>query len=183
MDLKESYREKVKEQLASTVDQLVDSGEVTDFSPAAAQNTVASVARAMMQNARRNERFGTFYTTQRVRELLGGVTRQAVSDRVLGRRLLRVTTADGVQVYPAFQFTQDPPGVRRELIPLLKTLLSSGVDSWTAVYWLTAKMPEFGNRTALEVAREGGGTLSQLEDMAKEDAQRWISAGYGRVAS
>ena len=45
-----------------------------------------------------DEVLGPFYGTGQVRRLLGGITRQAVDDRVRRRRLLALRTADGKYV-------------------------------------------------------------------------------------
>lgn len=183
MDVKERYRRNLKDALNATIDELVDSGVVTDYSQRAQELIAAAAADAIDENVRLNRRFGSFYTTARVAEVLGGISRQAVSERSRNHRLLRVVTEDGVPVYPEFQFNVRTGRVRRELIPLFKILLSTGVDPWTVVYWLTAELPEFENRTAVDVAGDGGEAVAVLEAMALEDAGRWRSAGYGQRAS
>jgi hypothetical protein len=50
---------------------------------------------------------GPFYTSAEVAWLLGGVSRQALADRRQRRTILATKTADGVFVYPTFQFGAD----------------------------------------------------------------------------
>lgn len=129
-----------------------------------------------MQTANRiNDRLGAFYTTDRVRKVLGGVSRQAVNQRVHSNRLLRVVTADDEKLFPAFQFKgQDlVPGLQ----DLLKVLLDSGVDGWTVAYWLTARIGQFGQTTALDVLDSGDADrIAELTTLAADDAAGWHTA-------
>ncbi len=102
------------------------------------------------------DRVGPFYSTDRVRQILGGtrpVSRQDISDRVEARRLLRVQTADGKHLFPAFQFDGDV--VDPELVKVIHPLLHAGADGWTVVYWLTTPLPQFGGQTPLALVRAG----------------------------
>jgi hypothetical protein len=118
-----------------------------------------------------SDRLGAFYSLNRVAELLGGVGRKAVSERARSHRLLRVTTSDGVMVFPAFQFAHSR--VRSNLIPLLEVLLGSGADPWTVAYWLTSPLDSFNGRTALEVVDFGTDAQRRLINLARRDAAAW----------
>lgn len=85
---------------------------------------------------------GPFTDTEGVRKLLGGVTKQAVSQRLRQRRLLGLSlAADGTArdrlVYPLWQFR---PSVLRALP---KVLAAAGFDpdrpvtGWRIAHWLT----------------------------------------------
>src|SRR5699024_362178 len=116
---------------------------------------------------------GPFYSTERVAHLLGDISRQAVSERARNHRLLRVTTADGLMVFPAFQFTGT--AVRTNLVPLLQILLGSGADPWTVAYWMTAPQEELGGKTALAVL-DFEDEARRLQEIAKRDAAAWHAA-------
>ncbi|PQZ92353.1 hypothetical protein CQ018_12710 [Arthrobacter sp. MYb227] len=98
----ENWRERVLDGVGRRLDQMMASKEVTNFSGESERATVNAMADAVLAANRINDRLGAFYTTDRVRKVLGGISRQAVSERVRNNRLLRVTTADGVVLFPAF---------------------------------------------------------------------------------
>ena len=171
----EDWRERVLDGVGRRLDQMVSSHEVTEFSSDSESATVNAMADAVQSANRINDRLGAFYTTDRVRKVLGGVSRQAVSQRVQGHRLLRVTTADGEMLFPAFQFKD------QEVVPglqgLLKVLLDSGVDGWTVAYWLTSRIGQLGEATALDVLASGDtDPMAELEILAADDAAGWRAA-------
>lgn len=171
----ENWRERVLEGVGYRLDQMVASNEVTDFSGESERATVNAMADAVLAANRINDRLGAFYTTDRVKKVLGGISRQAVSERVKNDRLLRVTTADGVLLFPAFQFASGAilPGLQE----LLKILLDSRVDGWTVAYWLTARLALLGEATALDVLASGDSDrIAELERLARDDAAGWRAA-------
>ncbi|MDQ0277447.1 hypothetical protein QO003_001750 [Arthrobacter silviterrae] len=171
----ENWRERVLDGVGRRLDQMVASNEVNDFSGESERATVNAMADAVLATNRINDRLGAFYTTDRVRKVLGGVSRQAVSERVKNDRLLRVKTADGVFLFPAFQFANGAvvPGLQK----LLEVLLGTGVDDWTVAYWLTARMAQLGETTALEVLASGDSDrIAELEKLAADDAVGWHAA-------
>lgn len=171
----EAWRERVLDGVGRRLDQLVASHEVTDFSADTERATVNAMTDAVQTANRINDRLGAFYTTERVRKLLGGISRQAVSQRVGSHRLLRVTTADGEKLFPAFQFKGHDvvPGLQ----DLLKVLLDSGVDEWTVAYWLTARIGQLGEATALDVLDSGDADrIAELRALAADDAAGWHAA-------
>lgn len=171
----EDWRARVLRSVAGRLDQMVSSRELTDFSADSEHAVVNAIADAVKTTNRINDRLGAFYTTDRVRKVLGGVSRQAVSQRVQGHRLLRVTTADGENLFPAVQFKG------RDVVPglqeLLKVLLDSGVDGWTVIYWLTARIGQLGEATALDVLSSGDtDRIAELKALATDDAASWLAA-------
>lgn len=172
----EAWRERVLDGVGRRIDQLVASHEVTDFSAETERATVNAMTDAVQTANRINDRLGAFYTTDRVRKVLGGISRQAVSQRVGSNRLLRVTTADGEKLFPAFQFKDEEvaPGLQ----DLLRVLLDSGVDGWTAAYWLTARISQLGEATALDVLSSGDADrIAELNTLAADDVAGWRAAG------
>lgn len=171
----ENWRERVLDGVGRRLEQMLASNEVTDFSGESERVTVNAMADAVLAANRVNDRLGSFYTTDRVRKVLGGISRQAVSERVKNHRLLRVTSADGVLLFPAFQFSNEK--MLSGLQKLLKVLLGSGVDGWTVAYWLTARLGQLGEVTALEILASGDSDrIAELQRLAAGDAASWHAA-------
>lgn len=91
------------------------------------------------------EHAGPFLDTEGVMLLLDGVTKQAVSQRVRGRRLLALQTGSGRLVYPLWQFQGDRP-----LLGLAEVLAEAGYDpgrpatGWTVASWLATPDSDLG---------------------------------------
>jgi len=107
-----------------------------------------------------NEAVGPFYDTDGARAALGGVSKQAVSGRVSGRRLLGLRLAsDGSgrdrMVYPVWQFSG------QVLRALPRVLEVAGYDpqrpttGWTIAVWLTTPDPRLEGLTPAEVLARG----------------------------
>ena len=118
-----------------------------------------------------NELIGPFYRSDQV-SLLLGITRQAVHERIRKGGLLAARTADGVWVYPTFQFDG------RRLLEGLKTVLKEfdldEVDRWAVAAWwvspsagLNAQSP-----SPLEWLRSGG-DLARIRALARDANRRW----------
>lgn len=172
----EAFRDELLHSLEQSIDSLIDEGTMRDLSAADA----ATLARGAMDGMERvlafRSRFGMFHRTPRVQEILGGVSRQAVSKLATSHRLLRVVTEDGVHLFPAFQF------VGGRVDPVVRTLVGilgdAGMDGWTILYWLTTPVPALEGRTALEAIT---GTQADLvEVLARDDASRWVSGASQR---
>jgi hypothetical protein len=118
-----------------------------------------------------DEALGPFYGTGQVRRLLGGITRQAVDDRVRRRRLLALRTADGRYVYPTFQF--DPQGrVLSGLSQVLRTFSKDAVDGWTLAGWLRARQRQLSGSNVVDWLKSGGDEELVL-GLAREAAERF----------
>jgi hypothetical protein len=120
-----------------------------------------------------NEALGPFYSTQQVSRLLGGVSRQAIAERRERRTLLALRTADGVWVYPTFQF-----GANHRVLPgladILQTLAASGVDDWTLAGWLRSPLASLSGSTPIDWLRaeRDGDTLKVVaRDATRRFAQ------------
>lgn len=171
----EQWRVRVLDEVGRRLDQMLASNDVTDFSTGAERATVNAMTDAALSANRINDRLGAFYTTERARKVLGGISRQAVRERVRNNRLLRVTTADGVVLFPAFQFSNGVvvPGLQK----LLSVLLSGNVEGWTVAYWLTARVQALGDVTALEILASGDSDrIAELHRLAADDAASWRDA-------
>lgn len=85
--------------------------------------------------------------------LLGGVSKQAVNDRVRRHRLLALRTGSGRLVYPVAQF--DGERVVAGLSDVLDVLVPDDTEAWMVASWLTTPDPELAGRTPLEALRAG----------------------------
>ncbi len=99
------------------------------------------------------EQAGPFYDTEAVMDLLGGVSKQAVNDRVRRHRLLALRTGSGRLVYPTMQFH------RRAVVPgvgeLLDLLLPDDTEAWMVASWLSTPDPDLDGQTPIAVLRSG----------------------------
>lgn len=96
---------------------------------------------------------GPFYDTEGVMSLLGGVSKQAVNDRVRRHRLLALRTGSGRLVYPAAQFHDER--VVDGLGAVLDLLLPDNTEAWMVASWLATPDPELGDRAPFEALRAG----------------------------
>lgn len=114
---------------------------------------------------------GPFYSSAKIAQILGGISRQAVADRRGRGTLLGLKTADGAWVYPAFQLDEHN-AVLSGLPEILKILTASGVDEWTLASWLTSPMGSLGELSAVEWLRQGKGRAI-LRTVAEDAARRF----------
>jgi hypothetical protein len=129
----------------------------------------AAVLAAAGQAGRRDA--GPFYGTEGAQAALGGVSKQAVSQRVRQGRLLGLRlAADGSGrdrlVYPTWQFH---PVVLRHLPTVLA---AAGFDDrrpttgWTIAAWLTTSDDHLGGLAPIEVLQSGH--VDSLIELARE---------------
>lgn len=117
-----------------------------------------------------DDRVGPFYTSRKVGVLLGGISRQAVAERRHRGSILAMRTADGVWVYPTWQFLDSGeirPGLREIVAPFTRL----DVDGWEIAGWLESTFKEIGGATPRQVF-DHGGDLAKLSDMATRAASR-----------
>ncbi len=166
------FTRNLKDGIGSAVDEMIARGEIQDYSAKAQQAALHAAVTAIQKAQDFTDRVGPFYSIDRVRQILGGarpVSRQAISDRVKNHRLLRVRTADGKNLFPAFQF--DDGAVHAELVKVTQPLLEAGTDGWTVVYWLTTPLPQFDGQTPLALVRAGA--TDDVVALARTDAATW----------
>lgn len=106
-----------------------------------------------MSGAIWTDQLGPFYDTEGVMSLLGGVTKQAVNDRVRRHRLLALRTGSGRLVYPAAQF--DGQRVVDGLGAVLDVVVPDDIESWAVASWLTTTDPALDDLTPIEALRRG----------------------------
>ena len=119
-----------------------------DAAEAGRRAALKAVAGAMWTDA-----VGPFYDTEGVMTLLGGVTKQAVNDRVRRHRLLALKTGSGRLVYPVAQF--DGERVVDGLGDVLDVLVPDDTEAWMVASWLTTPDPDLNDRTPIEALRDG----------------------------
>ncbi len=99
------------------------------------------------------ERVGPFYDTRGVIELLGGVSKQAVHDRVRRHRLLALRTQSGRLVYPTCQFRGRDVVVGLDRV--LDIVAPDDTEAWYLASWLTTPDPALLDRKPIEALADG----------------------------
>ncbi len=100
--------------------------------------------------ARWAEAFDWFYTAETVAELLGGVSRQAVSKRA---DLLALRTGRGRVVYPRMQFQRSRPAPG--MAAVLTTVGEPVLDRWTLAGWLAARNRALDGKRPVDALHDG----------------------------
>jgi hypothetical protein len=163
----------VLEQIAKDLEVLMAEVEAAGVDPEAL-GSPTEVARRMVatipQPSPWAKVLGPVYTTGGVRALLGGITRQAVDDRVNRGTLFALTTADRHRVFPAFQFDEksEPLDGLAEVITRLRPL----ADEWMIASFLTQPAGELEGRSPVVWLREQR-DRDRLDSFARATASRW----------
>lgn len=116
---------------------------------------------------------GPCYTTASLARTLGW-TEAKVNEAADSLALLRLTTSDAVDLYPAFQIWNGEPA--RDLAEILRVLRTGVNAPWTWAQWLNTSLTDedgVGHPSSIQRLREG-----QLADVlldAKHDAAVWRS--------
>lgn len=111
---------------------------------------------------------GPFTRSEGAQARLGGISRQAVAAKAARRRLLRVVTADGVHLYPVWQFAPTG-GLLPGLADVLALFPEHDVDGWTLAGWLRTPEPELGEAPLDGLLR---GDLEHVQAVARSVRQR-----------
>jgi hypothetical protein len=97
------------------------------------------------------------YTTADVAELLGGVSRQAVSARVAKGRLMSIEIS-GRSYFPAWQFVGGQPV--QGLPDVIAALRECGCDTFSADAIMRGGLPEEGGRSPADLLAAGDVSLA-----------------------
>lgn len=92
------------------------------------------------------------YTTTEVAEMLGGISRQAVSQRVAKGHLMSIQIS-GRAWYPDWQFADGRPADR--LREIISTLREAGHETFNADGLMRRAIPEEGDRSPAELIAAG----------------------------
>lgn len=128
---------------------------------------------------------GPSWTIDKLRKELGGVSYQAVHQRVGRGTLLGLPTSDGVTVYPLFQFvrTNGKLTVRPGLLQMFKILKEQ--EPWQVAVLLNTPAPELEDHTPVEWEKNGGDIehLEQLATVLKQEMESNASFERGTATS
>jgi hypothetical protein len=126
-------------------DALVDEDDESTISLARTVNAHRVVAALRELRARA-------YPTDEVRELLGGISRQAVSQRVRSGRLMAIEIS-GRSWFPDWQFVD---GRLVDGLPqVVRALIDSGENAFTAEGIMRTALPEEGGRSVADLLARG----------------------------
>lgn len=121
----------------------------------AVDDSTLSLARTLNHHrivARLRELRARSYSTAQVAELLGGISRQAVSARVAKGRLMSIQIS-GKAWFPDWQFASGRPLHR--LDEAIAALQQTGHDTLSADALMTNPLPEEGGRTVADLLATG----------------------------
>ncbi|MGH1522833.1 hypothetical protein ACRAWC_01565 [Leifsonia sp. L25] len=99
-----------------------------------------------------NDVVGPFFDRAGLRAWLGW-TETRLEELVAGAHVIQLTTADGTEVFPRYQF--DDRGTPLPHLPELWPLLAGAYGPWSAAAWLNAPDPDGCGRTAADILRNG----------------------------
>jgi hypothetical protein len=136
-----------------------------------AEDLADRMLQAVPTVSRWNDLLGPFYSTNQVAKICGGVSRQALADRRERRTLLGLKTADGVIVYPTFQF-DEKNRVLSGLPDVLQCFKGVEVDDWTLAGWLASPSRALGGQSVVDWLRRGG-DLEPVLILARDAARRY----------
>jgi hypothetical protein len=169
----ERFAADVLDRVAKDLEVLMEEVEAAGVEPGAL-GTPAEVARRMVatipQPSPWAKVLGPVYTTSGVRALLGGITRQAVEDRINRGTLFALTTADRKRVFPVFQFdaSNEPlDGLAETVAPL-----RPHADEWMIASWLMQPAAELNRRSPVAWLQDGR-DRDRLDAFARATASRW----------
>jgi hypothetical protein len=112
---------------------------------------------------------GPLLSSAQVRELLGGVSRQGVDERLKSRRLIGLRDSGGRWRFPVFQFVDGQP--LPALVDAFWTLADSTISGWTAASWCVEPDDALESRSPLQWVRSGE-DAERLKLVARQDAAR-----------
>lgn len=117
------------------------------------------------------EQLGPLLTGAQARGLLGGISREALSQRVRRGTLLALRDERGRVRYPLVQFDEEEGAVRGEIPTLVRAFRERELSGWELAAFLTTAQPELGNDSPAGWMRAGG-EPELLLAVAREAAER-----------
>ena len=114
---------------------------------------------------------GPCYTTASLARTLRWTTPES-AEAAESLTLLKLTTSDGVELYPAFQIWDGRPA--SDLADVLRVLRSGVDDPWTWAQWLNTPLTdEDGVEQPANIERLREGQLADVLVEAEHDAAAW----------
>lgn len=114
---------------------------------------------------------GPCYTTASLARTLRWTTAE-IAEAAESLTLLKLTTSDGVELYPAFQIWDGRPA--SDLADVLRVLRSGVDDPWTWAQWLNTPLTdEDGVEQPANIERLREGQLADVLVEAEHDAAAW----------
>ena len=148
----------------------IDRGEIT---PTAESMQELSNALSHTVEVRKGARgsgkyIGKVKDSRSTREYLGGISLQALNDRVRKNNILRLKNKAGRNGYTVFQFKDGAvdPQVRQ----VIKTLLDGKLTEWEVAFWLAMPSNFFDGRPAAEYMKDSEENFKFVLACAVQDA-------------
>lgn len=110
---------------------------------------------------------GDLHTTAAICQYLGGITRQALNDRINKNTILRLKDGKGRNGYPAFQFANG--AVDPSIQKIIQTLLNGGFDEWETALWLRDNSLLYDGLSALDYMKQSPEHYEEVLDHARSD--------------
>jgi hypothetical protein len=125
--------------------------------------------KAVPVSSRWDEALGPFYSASQAARVCGGTSN--LEDCRKRRAVLGLTTADGVMVYPVFQF-DDQNRVLGGLPEVLECFPAGHVDDWAMAGWLVSPMRGLDGLSVVQWLRNGR-DLAPVLVLARDAAHRF----------
>lgn len=110
---------------------------------------------------------GKLYTTAAVCKRLGGITPQALNDRIKKGSILRLKDGKGRNGYPVFQFSDD--AVDPEVQKIIQTLLRGNFTERQTALWLASPSRAYNGKSAVEYMKESPENFAEVLATAQSD--------------
>lgn len=113
---------------------------------------------------------GPFYSVSQAAKVCGGISLEALEDRTEHREVLGLQTADGVLVYPAFQFDEQNRIVQG-LPQVLRCFPVEPLYGWALAGWLVSPLRALDGVSVVQWLRKGK-DLAPVLVLARDTAHR-----------
>ena len=110
---------------------------------------------------------GDLHTTAAICQYLGGITRQALNDRINNNAILRLKDGKGRNGYPAFQFANG--AVDPSIQKIIQTLLNGGFNEWETALWLRSRSLMYDGLSALDYMKQSPEHYDEVLNHARGD--------------
>lgn len=114
---------------------------------------------------------GPFYSASQATKVCGEISQEALEDRTEHREILGLQTADGVLVYPAFQFDEQNRIVQG-LPEVFQCFPADCVNDWALAGWLVSPLQTLDGKSVVHWLRDGEDLASALV-LARDAASRF----------